>query len=127
MIALNGQGRTKGTVAINKRELTCNQSLAAYVVDPKVLNPFYLLNYLTLQYKQLRALAGDGDRAGLNLGLLRSVKIALPSLSEQQKIADILSEADAKIEKEQTQKAQLEQLKKGLMQQLLTGKKRVKV
>ena len=54
-------------------------------------------------------------------------KVALPPLPEQQKIAAILSEADAKIEKEQTQKAQLEALKKGLMQQLLTGKKRVKV
>ena len=53
--------------------------------------------------------------------------LAYPPSKEQQKIADILSEADAKIEKEQTQKTQLETLKKGLMQQLLTGKKRVKV
>ena len=53
--------------------------------------------------------------------------IVFPPLPEQQKIAEILSEVDAKIEKEQTQKAQLEALKKGLMQQLLTGKKRVKV
>ena len=51
----------------------------------------------------------------------------MPPLNEQQKIADILSEADAKIEKEEKEKAQLEQLKKGLMQQLLTGQKRVKV
>ena len=58
---------------------------------------------------------------------IKTFKIALPPLQEQQKIATILSEADAKIEKEQTQKAQLEQLKKGLMQQLLTGKKRVNV
>ena len=54
-------------------------------------------------------------------------KVALPHLPEQQKIAAILSEADAKIEKEQIQKVQLEALKKGLMQQLLTGTKRVKV
>jgi len=58
---------------------------------------------------------------------IKHFKIPFPSLEEQQKIADILSEADAKIEKEQTQKAHLEALKKGLMQQLLTGKKRVKV
>jgi type I restriction enzyme, S subunit len=58
---------------------------------------------------------------------IKTFKIALPPLLEQQKIAAILSEADAKIEKEQSQKAQLEQLKKGLMQQLLTGKKRVTV
>ncbi len=56
-----------------------------------------------------------------------NIKLAIPPLPEQQKIAAILSEADAKIEKEQSQKGQLEQLKKGLMQQLLSGKKRVKV
>jgi type I restriction enzyme, S subunit len=54
-------------------------------------------------------------------------KLPIPPLAEQQKIADILSEADAKIEKEEQEKAKLEELKKGLMQQLLTGTKRVKV
>ena len=61
------------------------------------------------------------------LGFLRAFPIINPPSEERKKIADILSEADAKIEKEQTQKAQLEALKKGLMQQLLTGKKRVNV
>ena len=63
----------------------------------------------------------------LNRNNIYSFKIAVPPLHEQQKIAAILSEADAKIEKEKSQKAQLETLKKGLMQQILTGKKRVKV
>ena len=61
------------------------------------------------------------------LGLLRSFPIANPPLEERDKIVEILSGADAKIEKEEQEKAQLEQLKKGLMQQLLTGQKRVKV
>ena len=52
-------------------------------------------------------------------------KVPFPSISEQQKIADILSEADAKIEKKKL-KEEIEELKKE-MQQLLTGKKRVKV
>jgi type I restriction enzyme, S subunit len=53
--------------------------------------------------------------------------LQFPPLPEQQKIAEILSEVDAKLEKEEQEKAKLEELKKGLMQQLLTGKKRVKV
>ena len=49
-------------------------------------------------------------------------------INEQQKIVAILSEADAKIEKEQEPKNKVgATLKKGLMQQLLTGRKRVKV
>jgi type I restriction enzyme S subunit len=63
----------------------------------------------------------------ISLKQVRETKIHFPSIPEQEKIAAILLEADAKIEKEQTQKAHLEALKKGLMQQLLTGKKRVKV
>ena len=55
------------------------------------------------------------------------INVPLPPLPEQQKIAEILSEADAKIDKEEQEKTQLELLKKGLMQQLLTGQKRVKV
>ena len=69
----------------------------------------------------------DGTIPQLNKRDIEPFKIPLPSIEEQQKIADILSEADAKIEKEEQEKAQLEQLKKGLMQQLLTGQKRVKV
>ena len=56
----------------------------------------------------------------------KKMLIQIPPLSEQCKITNILSEVDAKIEKEEATKAELEQLKKGLMQVLLTGKVRVK-
>ena len=58
---------------------------------------------------------------------LKNLKIKYPnSKDEQNKIVKILTEVDAKIEKEEATKAELEQLKKGLMQVLLTGKVRVK-
>jgi len=57
---------------------------------------------------------------------LKTLLLPIPPLSEQKKIAEILSEVDNKIEAEQKTKTELEKLKKGLMQQLLTGKKRVK-
>jgi len=46
---------------------------------------------------------------------------------EQQKIADILSTVDTKLELERKRKATLERIKKGLMNDLLTGRRRVKV
>ncbi len=55
------------------------------------------------------------------------IPIICPLLSEQQKIASILSGVDAYIQKNQEYKKKLEILKKGLMQKLLTGKIRVKV
>ncbi|CAC9614327.1 Type I restriction-modification system, specificity subunit S [uncultured Gammaproteobacteria bacterium] len=50
----------------------------------------------------------------------------LPSVKEQQKIAQVLILADNEITKLQTELALLKTQKKGLMQQLLTGKTRVK-
>lgn len=54
-------------------------------------------------------------------------KVPLPPLSEQQKIAAILSSFDDRLEAEKEHRSRLETVKKGLMQILLTGKKRVKV
>jgi len=56
---------------------------------------------------------------------IKRFTILLPRLQEQHKIAEILSEVDEKLEKEQATIDQLEQLKKGLMQVLLTGQVRV--
>ena len=55
------------------------------------------------------------------------ILIPLPPLSEQQKIAEILSTIDKKLKNERSEKAKLERIKQGLMDLLLTGKIRVKV
>jgi len=57
----------------------------------------------------------------------RDLLIPLPPLEEQQKIAEILSTVDEKLEIERKEKARLEKIKQGLMDLLLTGKVRVKV
>lgn len=61
------------------------------------------------------------------ISIFANLVIGLPSLSEQQKIASVLSNADKEIQLLQQQLADLKQEKKALMQQLLTGKRRVKV
>lgn len=58
---------------------------------------------------------------------LLAMNILIPSLEEQQKIASILSTADAEISNLEKQLAAYKQQKRALMQQLLTGKKRVKI
>ncbi|MEM3505343.1 MAG: restriction endonuclease subunit S [Archaeoglobaceae archaeon] len=63
----------------------------------------------------------------ITLNNLKRVKIPLPSIEEQQKIAEILSTVDKKLEIERNEKAKLERIKQGLMDLLLTGKVRVKL
>jgi type I restriction enzyme S subunit len=63
----------------------------------------------------------------LNKAKLKRLKINLPLIDEQIKIATVLSTADNEIITHQNQLAALKQQKQGLMQQLLTGKVRVKL
>ena len=63
---------------------------------------------------------------GLSKSNLSKIKIVIPPISEQQKIALILLKVDTHIQKNQDYKQKLKWLKKGLMQKLLTGQIRVK-
>jgi type I restriction enzyme S subunit len=58
---------------------------------------------------------------------VKSLKIPIPSLSEQNRIAEILAVFDERLEKEEAYLNKILQIKKGLMQDLLTGRVRVKV
>jgi len=128
LIALAGQGKTRGTVALNKIELCTNQSIAAAIFDQKKVSPEFVFQNMDYRYSELRSLSGgDGGRGGLNLSILRSVGIYLTPLQEQQKIAAVLTAADNEIELLQKKLAFLKQEKAALMQQLLTGKRRVKI
>jgi type I restriction enzyme S subunit len=81
--------------------------------------------------RQLRTIVQVGARAhgllNVNVSDFYSMKLPLPSLKEQQAIADTINLADREIEFLQTKAKALREQKKGLMQQLLTGKMRVKI
>jgi type I restriction enzyme, S subunit len=83
MIALNGQGRTRGSVALLEIETTCNQSLAAIIPNTKTLNNEFLFFYLESIYQEIRQLTGDEVRNGLNLKLIREIKVPIPDLAFQ--------------------------------------------
>ncbi|WP_218996757.1 restriction endonuclease subunit S [Shewanella algae] len=126
LIALAGQGKTRGTVAINRIPLCTNQSIAAIMPDKEKLCADFLYFNLDSRYKELRSMStGDGGRGGLNLSILKAVKLLTPKLNEQQKIASVLTTADNEIEVLEAKLAHFKQEKKALMQQLLTGKRRV--
>ena len=97
LIALNGQGKTRGTVALLRASnATCNQSIVSINPnDQRELLSDYLFYFLKSQYRQIRNITGDKDRAGLNMPLIRSIEIPLPPLEEQKRIAAILDKADA--------------------------------
>ena len=108
VIALAGQGKTRGTVAITEIELCTNQSLCAIEVDESLVNSYFLWHYLKGQYQTLRKISsGDGTRGGLNQIMIRNFEIPVPPLEVQTKIVEILdnfteleAELEAKLEAE---------------------------
>ena len=131
-VLFTNRGANVGSVALVQQELddaNIGPQLTYLRCKLGVIENQYLFNFMQSNsfQKQVKSLDNGTAMNFFGIGTTKTFKLPIPSLSEQQKIAAILSEADAKIEKEQTQKVQLEQLKKGLMQQLLTGAKRVKV
>lgn len=125
LIGLAGQGKTRGTAAINYVSLCTNQSIAA-IFPSKIHNSEYLYQNINSRYDELRDLSsGDGGRGGLNLKILGNLLVPIPSLAEQTAIATALSDMDHLIESLGKLIVKKKRVKQGAMQQLLTGKKRL--
>ena len=98
VMALAGQGKTKGMVARLDIETTCNQSMAA-IVPSDVRFSDYLFWWLESNYENVRNLSGGDNRDGLNLELLGGIQCPRPSPEEQTQIATFLDHETAKIDR----------------------------
>ena len=97
--------------------------------DFDTLYPTYASFLLRSEFvrRDIAKMAQGATRYNLSKKQLMGLQLILPPIDEQQKIASVLSAADAEISTIQNQLDNLKQQKKALMQQLLTGKRRVKV
>lgn len=82
IIAMYGQGKTRGQVGILGVEATTNQACA--VIKPsKELDSTFLFNYLKLSYKTLRELGRGGNQENLNKGMIEDFEIIFPDYTKQ--------------------------------------------
>jgi type I restriction enzyme S subunit len=96
-------------------------------IDKTKANNLFLLFWLVSRHGQNAIInsALGTTRTTINITPFKNLKLPLPPLSEQQRIAEILTQIDQTIEIEQQYKEKLKRIKQGLMQDLLTGKVRV--
>ena len=126
LIALAGQGKTRGTAAYLTKPMALNQSLAALVTNEKCNSEFFY--YLVeSMYSSLRELSsGDGGRGGLNKKLIKGVLVKIPiDVDEQEAIANILFAMDEEIRDLETELEKIIQIREGAMDDLLTGRVRL--
>jgi type I restriction enzyme S subunit len=97
--------------------------------DKTLLNSLFLVYvfYSPLIQRQLRNLEAGVTAHHVNVADIRRLKIPVPSISEQERIASIVSATAEKLKLERSEEAKLERIKRGLTNLLLTGKIRVKV
>ncbi len=98
VMALAGQGKTRGMVAITRIELCTNQSLCAFVLGKDVI-PEYLLHFFKSRYKDLRSKSNgdkDGSRGGLNLKILNEYIVPIPPVEVQAFIVEMLDNLESK-------------------------------
>ena len=125
LLALYGQGKTRGKVALLAVRAATNQACAAIVVSPAASRMF-VFHVLVSRYTSIRGLSNSGSQENLSGGIVKSIAIPLPPTKvEQEAIAEALSDADALIESLEQLLAKKRHLKQGAMQELLTGKRRL--
>ena len=98
IMAMYGQGKTRGRVAILGLNASINQACAAIEINSNVSNE-YIYQQLLFRYNSIRGLSNSGGQKNLSSGIIKKIKIPLPPLPEQRVIADILSTLDTAIEK----------------------------
>ena len=114
-------------IGIATRKLAFNQDVKGISVKNNITNQFLLYWFKTNEHLIKNMVVGTGIGAGkLDTQELNNIKILLPPLPEQEKIAEILSCWDDGIEKLSALIEKKKIQKKALMQQLLTGKHRLK-
>jgi type I restriction enzyme, S subunit len=113
---------------LSDREGVCSTEIWVLQAKEKLATPEYIFQLVqTTSFIDSTNISSGTHMPRADWAVVKDSIYRLPSISEQQKIASVLSAADTEIETHQKQLAALKQQKKGLMQQLLTGKKRVNV
>lgn len=125
LIALYGQGKTRGKCAVLRMAATTNQACAGIKFTADVEGEFVRFN-LTHRYEYIRSLSNGGSQENLSGEIVKKICVGMPSTREEQRaIGSALSDVDALIDSLEQLLTKKRQIKQGAMQELLTGKRRL--
>jgi type I restriction enzyme S subunit len=122
LMAITGQGKTLGHVAVLNIEAAISQHLAYIQTDTDRAEPAFVRGYLETQYDALRQVAAGGGstKGALTCAFLRELSVPVPALPEQREIAQALDALDQKIALHRNKLALLEELFGTLLDKLMS-------
>lgn len=103
LMAMYGQGKTRGQIGLLKIEACTNQAVAAIMPTKEVVDEIFLSQHLMLMYEHIRNMARGGNQANLNLSIVKSIQIFLPPLPLQHLFAQRIEQIER--EKSEVQKS----------------------
>ena len=100
VVAMYGEGKTRGKVAVLGLDAATNQALAAVRIrSSEISAPQYVLLFLQSVYLTLREEAAGGVQPNLNLSIVKAIELPLPPREEQHEIVRRIEAAFAKIDR----------------------------
>ena len=118
LVAMYGQGKTRGQVAMLGIRAATNQACCA-ILPRTGIDPHFVFLNLGSRYEEMRRLSNSGGQENLSQGLIQGLQFSYPNnIDEQIAITNCLSSLDDLIDAQVQELEAVKTHKKGLMQQL---------
>ena len=125
LLAMIGEGKTRGQSAILEIEATINQNIAAIVVLHGLVESEFIWRWLQFQYNNTRERGSGSGPQALNCQRVREIPFVLPPLDEQKEISRRVNELFAFADKIETQyktaKQQVDRLPQSILAKAFRG------
>jgi len=121
LIAMYGQGKTRGRTAKLGIQVTTNQACAAILPSDKYDTDF-LWTFLRLSYDALRNLGQGGNQPNLNLSMVKGFKVYIPPIENQKEFSKILLSIEKMRQFQQQSLFEIDDLFNSLMHEAFTGR-----
>ena len=116
LIAMYGQGKTRGMTAYLENESATNQACACVLPSSKI-NQKYLWQYLMLSYDALRAMAKGGNQPNLNISMIKNFPVLYPPMELQNQYVEFVTYINKSVLTIKMILAKMEMEKLALMQE----------
>lgn len=125
LLAMIGEGKTRGQAAILDIEACHNQNAASIGVAATPIPPEFVFYFLEFRYENVRNIGQGGNQPALNGDIVKNITIPLPPLLEITQICEIIEKQFSAIEKissdVKTQLAFIQSLRQTILREAFSG------